>query len=111
MKDFQVELNTDGSGLWSNVAKEVSVNTLDLAYISFDENFGDLHVSFDADDWDIDVFGLIYTDKLFLKELKAALAAAGFNADNIDYSEMGMQGRDFVSLDVGAGFIESWFSK
>jgi hypothetical protein len=107
MKDFQVTLNTDGSGLWSDIAREVSITGLHLRQHS--TNFGELRVYFDTMDWDIDNLGLIYTDKLFLKELKAALAEAGLKADNIDYSEQGMQGRDFVSLDVGSGFIESWF--
>lgn len=109
MKDFQVTLNTDGSGLWSDIAKEVSITGLYLRRSS--TNFGELRVYFDTMDWNIDKLGLIYTDKLFLKELKAALAEAGLKADTIDYSEMGMQGREFVSLDVGSGFIESWFDR
>jgi hypothetical protein len=107
MRDFQVTLNTDGSGLWSDVVSPVFVTKLDLPYISLDGNFGELRVFFDTAYWNTDTFGLIYTDEVFLKELKAALGAAGFSADDIDYSEQGMQGVDFVSLDVGPGFIES----
>ena len=52
--------------------------------------------------------GLIYTDKLFLQELRAYLQTIGFSkaeANDVSYSEQGMQGDAYVSCDVGAAFI------
>jgi hypothetical protein len=52
---------------------------------------------------------LIYTDSLFLASLKRILAEQGFDASDVTYSEQGMQGTDYVSLDVGPKFLTSWF--
>jgi hypothetical protein len=47
---------------------------------------------------------------LFLKQLRKYLVGLGFNSEDVGYSEQGMQGDDYVSLDAGPKFIES-FSK
>ncbi len=101
-------LNTDGSGLWSGVRKSVPVTGLDLGYINDELNFGELRVYFNTQAWDVNNDGLIYTDRLFLKELRKFLNDKGFASSDVDYSEQGMQGNDYVSLDVGAGFIQSF---
>jgi hypothetical protein len=52
--------------------------------------------------------GLIYTDKLFMLELRTYLQTLGFTAAeaaDVEYSEQGMQGDSYVSCDVGAVFI------
>jgi hypothetical protein len=52
--------------------------------------------------------GLIYTDKQFKRELREYLVSLGFTqaeADDVEYSEQGMQGDSYVSCDVGAVFI------
>jgi hypothetical protein len=52
--------------------------------------------------------GLIYTDKLFKAELRAYLQTLGFTAEeanDVEYSEQGMQSDNYVSCDVGAKFI------
>ncbi len=52
--------------------------------------------------------GLIYTDKIWINEFRALMRSLGFtrNAVNdISYSEQGMQGEDFVSMDVGEDFL------
>jgi len=101
-------LNTDGSGFWSSVRKSVPVTGLDLGYINDEGNFGELRVYFNTQAWDVNNDGLIYTDRLFLKELRKFLNDKGFAGADVDYSEQGMQGNDYVSLDVGAGFIQSF---
>ena len=101
-------LNTDGSGYWSNVRKSVPVTGLDLGYVNDEGNFGELRVYFNTQAWDVNNDGLIYTDRLFLKELRKFLNDKGFAVADVDYSEQGMQGNDYVSLDVGAGFIQSF---
>ena len=106
-------LHTNGSGYWSNIAKAVDVTALDLQYISNDKDFGELCVHFAVDDfpsncWDVNTMGLIYTDKLFKRELREYLVSLGFTqaeADDVNYSEQGMQGDNYVSCDVGAVFI------
>lgn len=100
-------LHTDGRGYWSNVAKPVTVIGLDLGYVSDDNDFGELCVYFDTATWDVDQDGLIYTDKKFMSELKELLAKHGLPQD-VTYSEQGMQGNDYVSLDVNGNFILSF---
>ena len=103
-------LETDGKGYWSDVAKEVDCEGLKLAYINEEGDFGELRVYFDTSDWDTIEHGLIYTDRLFMQGLKSYLTSRGFDATEVDYSEMGMQGRNYVSCDVGQTFIESFQS-
>ena len=101
-------LHTNGTGYWSDKATAVTVEALDLLYISNERDFGELCVHFNTNDWDTAVDGLIYTDKLFMQELRAYLQTVGFTAEeanDVDYSEQGMQGDTYVSCDVGLDFI------
>lgn len=99
-------LHTDGSGLWTSEVKAVRVNKIDLH--QFSRSFGELRVYFDRSTWDINEHGLIYTDKQFIKELRIFFQELGIPSKGVEYSEQGMQGNDYVSLDVGKHFIESW---
>jgi hypothetical protein len=101
-------LNTDGSGYWSNVRENVPITGLDLGYVNEDGTFGELRVYFDTKVWDVNHDGLIYTDKLFLHELKHFLVSLRLAGDDVGYSEQGMQGDNYVSLDVGYKFIQSF---
>lgn len=112
--------HTSGDGLWSTHAALVHCTTLKIAYVA-DHNdagddlaegepptFGELRIRFDTKTWDTDKHGLIYTDKTFAIELQDALVKLGFTrlaAENVSYSEQGMQGETFVSCDVGAVFL------
>ena len=101
-------LHTNGRGYWSRTAKAVDVTKLDLQYISEDKDFGELCVHFNTDTWDCKQLGLIYTDKLFMQELRVYLQTLGFTAAeaaDVSYSEQGMQDDNYVSCDVGAKFI------
>jgi len=101
-------LHTNGNGYWSNTAKAVDITALDLQYITNERDFGELCVHFNTATWDVDTDGLIYTDKLFKEELRAYLQTLGFTlaeANDVSYSEQGMQGDAYVSCDVGAVFI------
>jgi hypothetical protein len=107
-----VILNTDGKrGLWSNVAKAVEIVDMRIGYCTDEKDFGELCVYFNTDTWDIEQDGLIYTDTGFMAELQAFLKAHGLAGDDVDYSEQGMQGDDYVSCDVGKEFIDSWLAK
>ena len=101
-------LHTNGCGYWSRTAKAVDVSKLDLQYINNERDFGELCVYFTADSWDVNTMGLVYTDKLFIQELRAYLQTLGFTeaeANDVSYSEQGMQSDNYVSCDVGAKFI------
>jgi hypothetical protein len=97
-KQLYVFLNTNGSGYWSDAKKTVLVE-----YISCDaqdDDFAELCVKFNTQTWNVDADGLIYTDKQFLHELRAALIANGFSAaaaNDVEYS-----------CDVGAKFIKAF---
>ena len=106
-------LHTNGRGYWSNTAKAVDVEALDLQYITNDKDFGELCIHFATDElgancWDTATDGLIYTEKLFMSELRTYLQTVGFTleeANDVNYSEQGMQSDNYVSCDVGAVFI------
>jgi hypothetical protein len=76
-------------------------------YISADKEEGcdgDLQAYFTEETWN-DSYGLIYTDSAFLACVHAALIAAGISteaAEDVGYSEQGMQGDDYVSMDAYA---------
>lgn len=113
---FDFIMETDGNGLWTDKVKKVKVTTIELDYWQkvpegFDHRWGELRVYFDTATWNIDADGLIYTDKQFMDDLKGCLEVAGLDDSDIDYSEQGMQGDDYVSCDVGNEFINSWSFK
>ena len=104
-------LHTNGRGYWSSKATAVNITKLDLQYCNSDKDFGELCVYFTSDSWDVNAMGLIYTDKLFLQELRAYLQTIGFSkaeANDVSYSEQGMQGDTYVSCDVGELFINTF---
>lgn len=114
----QVILHTDGKrGLWSNVAKAVTITDIQLGKSTLWEGdtdkdmFGELRVYFDTDTWDTYQDGLIYTDECFLKELRKFLKEHGLAGADVSYSEQGMQGDNFVSLDAGHKFYKTWMKK
>lgn len=106
-----VVMNTIGDGYWSEVAKAVTVTNMTLGYVSDDKDFGELCVYFDKRSWDVRKDGLIYTDSLFIGQLREFCNVQGLDGNDIDYSEQGMQGEDYVSLDVGKNFLASWAEK
>jgi hypothetical protein len=100
---------TNGRGLWSDIKKKIRIVRICTCYINDDEDFGELQAVFHLKDWDIKKYGLIYTDPLWLKEFKECLISIGFTkvaARDVSYSEQGMQGDDYVSMDVGKKFLE-----
>lgn len=107
MRSVSESMTTDGTGLWSNHARSVEVTGLEVPYVNKERDFGELRVYFNTDSWDTEKHGLIYTDEGFLADLKDYLARAGYSTD-VHYSEQGMQGDNYVSLDVGPQFLQSW---
>ncbi len=112
----KVIFHTDGKrGLWSDVAKAIAITDISLGQGTQWEDekdiFGELRVYFDTATWDTREDGLIYTDTLFIKELREFLDAHGLPGKDVCYSEQGMQGDDYVSLDAGTEFYEAWMQK
>ena len=108
MYKVNATLNTSGGGYWSNTVAAVEITALQLSYINDEQDFGELRVRFNTKTWDTNKLGLIYTDKQFMRELKELLTAKGFDASDVSYSEMGMQGDTYVSCDVGQQFINTF---
>jgi len=105
----QVIFNTSGDGYWSRTAKSVEIVDMRLGFVGDDKEFGELCVYFNTADWDVKTDGLIYTDNEFLHELNVFLVEQGLCP--VTYSEQGMQGDDYVSLDVEEEFLALWEAK
>lgn len=108
MLKVNATLHTAGDGYWSNTARAVEITGLQLSYTNDELDFGELRVRFNTKTWDVNKDGLIYTDSLFEEELCALLTELGFDASDVSYSEQGMQGDNYVSLDVGDRFINTF---
>ena len=104
-------LRTAGDGYWSDKARAVQVTGIVLNYCDEDKSFGELCVFFNDTTWDTSKDGLIYTDTRFEGEMCDWLTTLGYDASDVGYSEQGMQGDDYVSLDCGADFILAWTQK
>jgi hypothetical protein len=102
---------TDGTGLYSRTIANVE-GKLEIEVSEHDpKGFGELFFIFDSKEWVLKKHGMIYTDKGFLKTFRSELVSRGFSteeAQNVEYSEHGMQGSNFVSFDIGEKFIEGW---
>lgn len=111
--DFDRKVNfvtkTDGGGYWSTVVKTVRVNRVELAYISDDNEFGELRVYFNTQDWNVESDGLIYSDMGWKHSFLTCMENEfGFSPDailDVSYTEQGMQGDNYVSMDVGEQFL------
>ena len=106
-----VTLQTAGDGYWSERAASVRVTELKMGWIDSEEEYGELCVHFNTDDWRVNEHGLIYTDRQFMQQLQAYCNSIGLAGDSISYSEQGMQGDNYVSCDVGEKFIASYKAK
>lgn len=107
----KVIFNTSGTGYWSGDIKAVEVTDMTIGYCNEEQDFGELRVHFNTDTWNTEDSGLIYTDRHFLLDLQLFLIQHGLAGMDVDYSEQGMQGDDYVSLDVKEDFISSWTAK
>lgn len=117
MKNTKFKTNivasTAGNGLWSSAKKKVTISHLQLEHL-FNYNgkyVAELRAFFSPKDWDVDNHGLIYTDQRWLKEFRENLVQNGFSkqaAKAVSYSEQGMQGENYVSLDIGDDFIKEF---
>jgi hypothetical protein len=111
--DFDRKVNfitrTDGRGYWSTVArKSIRINRVVVASVSEDGEYGELRAYFDTRDWDVEKDGLIYSDSTWKSSFMSCMAVLDFSVQalaDINYTEQGMQGDNYVSLDVGRDFL------
>lgn len=111
-----ISATTDGSGLWSRhktnvIIKEIQVHRVFRDSQKQNKFCGELRAVFSTKDWDINKYGLIYTDRNWLKEFRQKLVENGFSkkaANAVTFSEQGMQGDDYVSMDAGSEFIKEF---
>lgn len=103
--------NTDGTSLWSSEVRPTRVWKLAIFCIDDDYSGGELRAFFVRRSWDTMKHGLIYTDRQWMKDFKAHLLSLGLALPaikEVSYSEQGMQGDDYVSMDVGGKFIKEF---
>ncbi len=103
---------TRGDGFWSSDKRTVATSKIEMevgeAYVDLWKYRVCLPVYFRAffpkRSWDTDKYGLIYTDSLWIKDFreqfKTRFPAMAWLAGKIDYTEQGMQGDNFVSLNA-----------
>lgn len=114
---FKVTASTYGNGLWSDEARKVTHSRAKLMfYLDREQEYfaSELRVFFPKKCWDISKHGLIYTDKNWIKEIKRGLSNLGYSQKairKVDYSEQGMQGDNYVSLDVDQSFVKETLQK
>lgn len=89
-------------GLWGKHAEpiEFEVSEAEVVYGDAESENGFVSLNIRLSGYQADQHGLIYTDSTFLASLKAVLAQAGMDGEALHYSEAGMQGDDYVNLDV-----------
>lgn len=114
--DFACVTISGGDGYWNRIRGAI-VRVESLIYIrrigqtGDIAKYGELCAVFNTEDWAIARAGLLYTDRLWMECFKQALAEyAKFTPEElnlIDYSEQGMQGIDYVSMDV-KDFDPAW---
>jgi hypothetical protein len=107
-KQVNWQTYTGGNGLWSKQKKAVTVVEVWLSGVNDEGNFGELCARFDTKTWNCDANGLIYTDSVWINEFRALMRSLGFTrvaVNDINYSEQGMQGSNYVSMDVGPDFL------
>lgn len=104
--------HTNGKGLWTKEKKDVRVKEVLINYYDEENHFGELIAKFDQRNWQINVHGLVYTDPQWIKEFREELKNKhGFSdkaVKDISYSEQGMQGTNYISMDVGKHFLKEW---
>lgn len=103
--------STDGKGYWNRKEKQINHKKIEL--VIFDTKCNpsfQLNVYFTKKDWNVNNYGLIYTDELWLENLHKELTKLGFkNSKSATYSEQGMQGDNYVNLDVTKEFSNQFF--
>lgn len=108
--------NVAGSGNWSRHSAKVKHEKISLLITEQSDSSWtpEFRVYFSSNEWKIKDFGLIYTDPGWIIDLKNNLSVLGFSDNSLwglTYSEQGMQGDDYVSMDLKLNeFIKDYFN-
>lgn len=102
MIDLSHTIKTSGTSLWS---KSKVIKDVKIIGLTFDSEFSTADVYFDLDTWNVETDGLIYTDEIFMQELRTFLSGNPATKDianwsRAEYSEQGLQGANYINLDV-----------
>ena len=113
--------STDGKGKHSEEERIVRIIELKLAglstlYFPEDPVTGQLRAHFVPDgfnalEWNVGAYGLICSDRKWIREFKQALRDMGFTVRavrDVSYAEEGLQGNDYVCMEFGPEFYKSW---
>lgn len=118
-------VSTAGTGLWSMEKRKEQdgpiITKLVLELSTYDKMMKDdfysnkkqiwTHLKVYFTNWSVREEGLIYTDPGFIRSFRKILMTMGFSQRalrGIDYTEQGMQGRNYVSMQVNTTFVEEW---
>jgi hypothetical protein len=110
MKKLIMSCTTNGVGLWSSESNKEVQGCMYFTLLKT-ESDGEVYggtatFHFSKEDWDVDKYGLIYTDEGFLDSIHNKLKEAGFEKyQEINYSEQGMQGDDYVDFDASIEIV------
>lgn len=105
-----IKAKTDGSGFWNDRKRTVTITDIETTY-NQDLDYDELRVYFTEKSWNTEIHGLIYTDRLWIQQFRKGLNDIGFSKkaiEDMEYSEQGMQGDNYVSMDVGSDFLIEW---
>jgi hypothetical protein len=106
LKELRMACGVAGDGYYTE-RQCVVHGVLECEELSWgrDENWA--MANFHLDEWDTIEDSLIYSDSLFVKDLRENLRQLGFkHYPEIDYSEQGMQGENFVNLDCTDNLVQ-----
>jgi len=103
-----VVCNTNGTGYWSSEKRAVGIKDIQIDSTDDDLVYCDIFVHFKRKDWNTEKHGLIYTDRQWLKEFRKVCDSLGLPGSDVNYTEQGMQGNDYVSLQAGKKFLKAW---
>ena len=109
LDNLNVYFKTNGKGYYTKRTANVPIIQMEIQSVNCRMNYAELNVYIDTDVWCNNNEDCIYTDPQFLIDLKKFLNNQDIDISDINYSEAGMQGDDYVSFDVGKKFIDSWF--
>jgi hypothetical protein len=97
-KNVNWAIQTGGDGFWSSRSAVVEVTEISLNWTG-DNGHVEVNITFDPNTWNVERDGLIYTDRLFLEGLRRKFVELLGHNIALDYTEQGMQGDDYVSLE------------
>lgn len=98
--DFYASVIGDGGFINKSLQKPAKVRIVDLDVIGVNKNDPEVRVYFDTSTWNTKMSGLIYGDSRFLNDVKKKARELNPKIKDLDYSEHGMQGNDYVSFDA-----------